>query len=111
MISNHPLHTHLASAPGPRLFVALWGGLAVVDVSRAGQLPASVQIAALTALAAACAVGQCGPTAAAVAAVSWLVVLGFVVNRWGELALRGPGDLMVLGVILATSLGISAATR
>jgi hypothetical protein len=36
-LRTQPIHT-----PGPRVFVALWGALAVVDVARAGQAPLTI---------------------------------------------------------------------
>jgi hypothetical protein len=85
--------------------------MALVDVSRAGQLPPSVQIAVLAALAAACAVGQRLSTAAAAAGVVWLVLLGFVVNRDGELELTGAIDLVWLLVLSAAALMAARTTR
>ena len=58
--------------------------MAVVDVARAGQAPATLQVALLTLLAGVSSLGQRVYTALAVAGVVWLVVLGFVVNACGE---------------------------
>jgi hypothetical protein len=106
------LSTHLSHAPATRFFLAFWGGLAVVDVARAGQAPPGVQVAVLAALAGACSVGQRAVSAVAVAGVVWLIVLGFVVNLTGELAITGPGDgwrlaLLVVSALAGTTLRVS----
>ena len=111
MNTPQALGTHLAQAPAPRLFLALWGGMAVVDLARAGQAPAIVQVGLLTALAAVCAVGQGTTASLAAAAVVWLVMVGFVVNRAGELALTGPADVVRLAIVSAVALAASAVTR
>jgi hypothetical protein len=106
------LRTHLSHAPATRVFLAFWGGLAVVDVARAGQAPPGVQVAVLAALAGACSVGQRAVSAVAVAGVVWLIVLGFVVHLTGELAITGPGDgwrlaLLVVSALAGTTLRVS----
>jgi hypothetical protein len=108
VIATSDLRTHLTHTPGPRLFLALWGGLAVVDVARAGQAPLSVQVALLVGLAAACSVGQRVGTAVAVAGVVWLVTVGFVVNTDGQLTLTGPADGLRLAVLSLAALIASA---
>ena len=109
--THEPLTEHLSREPGPRLFVALWGGLAVVDVSRAGHLSSAVQVGLLAALAAVCAVGQQSRTALAVAGIVWLVLLGFVVNRDGALDLTGIGDVAWLVVVVVAAVVAARATR
>lgn len=106
------LRTHLSHAPATRVFLAFWGGLAVVDVARAGQAPPPLQVALLAALAGACSVGQRALSAVAVAGIVWLIVLGFVVNVTGELAVTGPGDgwrlaLLVVSALAGTTLRVS----
>jgi hypothetical protein len=108
-MASPDLRTHLTHTPGPRLFVALWGGLAVVDVSRAGQAPLTVQVALLVGLAAACSVGQRVGTAVAVAGIVWLVTVGFVVNTDGQLAPTGAADGLRLAVLFLAAVIASAA--
>ena len=111
MTTHQPLTEHLSHEPGPRLLVALWGGLAVVDVSRAGHLSSAVQVALLATLAALCAVGQGSGTALAVAGIVWLVLLGFVTNRFGELVPTGAADLGRLVLLVAVALTAARAVR
>src|SRR3954447_14307914 len=88
------LRDYLADASSTRLFVTLWGGMATVDVARAGAAPAVLQAGLLAGLAAACALGQPVRSALAVAAVAWLVTQGFVVHDAGSLSPFGPLDLV-----------------
>lgn len=98
------LRTHMVTAPPVRLFVALWGGLAVVDLARASGASTGVQIALLATLAALCSLGQPRRTALALGAVTWLVATGFVMNQFGELHLTGIGDLVRLALLAAVAL-------
>jgi hypothetical protein len=95
------------SVPG-RLFVALWGGLALVDVA----LPAGgghVAGALVVVLVAACEVGQPVLGAAAIAATGWLVINGFVLHRYGELGF-GAASWWVLVLVLSIGLGVAIGT-
>ena len=105
VIASPDLRTHLTYDASPRLFVALWGGLAVVDVSRAGQAPPTVQVLLLTTLAGVCSVGQRVGAALAVAGIVWLVTLGFVVNTMGVLAVTGTADARRLALLVLVALG------
>ena len=102
--TSRDLPSHLVHAAAPRLFLALWGGLAVVDVARVGQAPASLQVGLLAALAGVCSIGQRIGPALAVAGTVWLVALGFVVNTSGVLALTGPADGLRLALLVTTAL-------
>ena len=111
MTTSPDLRTHLARDSSPRLFVALWGGLALVDAARVGQAPPNVQFLALAALAGACSIGQGLGAALAVAGIVWLVTLGFVVNSLGVLAITGPADglrlaLLVLAAVIARTVRV-----
>ena len=110
---SQPLHlrAHVASAPPYRLFAALWGGLAVVDVARSVQAPPILQLGLLVVLAAGLCVRQGKVAALAVAGIVWLVATGFVVNSWGELHLTGVADLGRLLVIALAALAATEATR
>ena len=104
MIASPDLRSHLTHEASPRLFVALWGGLAVVDLSRAGQAPPTVQVLLLTTLAGVCSVGQRVGAALAVAGIVWLVTLGFVVNTMGALLITGPDDGLRLALVVLVAL-------
>jgi hypothetical protein len=85
--------------------MALWGGLALVDVGRLVGASPLVQVAAITALVAGCSYGVGNVAAVSVAGIGWLVVNGFVVHRLGQLGFVGTGDVvraaLLLGVALA----------
>jgi hypothetical protein len=106
-----PLGVHLIEAPGPRLFVVLWGGLALVDLARAWHAPALVALALLGGLVVACSVGQVVGVALAVAGVAWLVVTGFVVNTDGALRISGPADAVRLALLGAVAVLVARAHR
>lgn len=98
------LRSHVQHLPASRVFVALWGGLLVVDLARTTGLGVAGQVTALVVLAAAAAIGTDTGTALAVAGTAWLVVTGFVINQFGVLDWSGPGDLGRLGVLTFASL-------
>ena len=107
---SETLHLHAHVAPPYRLFLALWGGLAVVDVARSAQAPTILQLGLLLVLAAGLCVRQGKVAALAVAGIVWLVATGFVVNTWGELHLTGAADagrLMVLVLVALTATEVS----
>ena len=110
---SQPLHlrSHVASAPAYRLFGALWGGLAVVDVARSAQAPPTLQLGLLAALAVGLCVRQGKAAALAVAGIVWLVATGFVVNTWGQLHLTGPADLGRLLVLVLVALAATEVAR
>ncbi|RNM16257.1 hypothetical protein [Nocardioides pocheonensis] len=93
--------------PAGRLFVALWGGLAVVDVSRpAGALLSGGLVLVLVA---ACGVHQTWWSAASIATTGWLVVNGFVQHRYGELGF-GASSWALFALALAVVLAVAART-
>jgi hypothetical protein len=104
---EHDLFRTTRNSPSGRVFVALWGGLAVVDVSRpGGGLLAGALVVVLTA---ACSVGQPPLSAAAVAVTGWLVIDGFVQHQYGELGFA-PASWWLLALVLAAVLGVAART-
>ena len=105
------LRAHVASAPSYRLFAALWGGLAVVDVARSFQTPPTLQLGLLVVLAAGLCVRQGVVAALAVAGIVWLVATGFVVNAWGELHLSGAADLGRLLLLVLVALAATEVRR
>lgn len=95
---------------GGRMFVALWGGLAVVIVCRVIGLNAWQSGAAVVVLVGACSFGLPGRSAALVAVTGWLVVDGFVAHHYGRLGLDSR-LAWVLIATLATALVVSTASR
>jgi hypothetical protein len=101
------LHRFVCGSLAGRLFIALWGGLAVVDVSRpTGRLLTGALVVVLVAI---CGVGQSRPGAAVIATTGWLVINGFVQHRYGELGL-GAASWALLGLVLAVVLVVAAGT-
>ena len=95
-------------SPGGRLFVALWGGLAVVDVTRpAGGLLTGTLVVGLVAC---CAVGQSIAAATAIAGTGWLVLNGFVQHQYGELGF-GRANWWPLAVVLVVVLAVASRTE
>lgn len=93
---------------GGRLFVALWGSIAVVDV--AGHAFGGLLAAcAVVALVAACDVRQTVLAAAAIAGTGWLVLNGFVLHEDGELAF-GSTSWWLLAVVLVVGVGVALCT-
>ena len=90
-------------SPGGRLFIALWGGLAVVDLTR----PTSRWLAGvlIVVLVACCGIGQSIPAACAIAGTGWLVINGFVQHQYGELGF-GRTSWWTLAVVLAVVLAV-----
>ena len=93
---------------GGRLFVALWGGLAVVDLTRptGSQAASFVAVLALVGL---CGVGQSWLAAAGIAATGWLVINGFVEHSSGELGF-GAGSWAALVAVLVVVLTVASRT-
>lgn len=87
-----------------RLFVVLWGGMALVDVARHAHATHPLQVLLLAALVGLCCLRQPVGPALAIAGLGWLVVTGFVVHRYGDLAWSGSADLTRLGVIVGAAL-------
>jgi hypothetical protein len=95
-------------SPAGRLFVALWGSLALVDVSR----PSGSRVVAgalVLVLVACCGAGQPASAAAAVATTGWLVLDGFVQHDFGQLGFS-PTSWLLLAVMVAATLAVSSRT-
>lgn len=96
-----------AHSLGGRMFFALWGGLALIDVTRpAGALVAGTAVVVLVA---GCGFGQQPLSAAVVAAIGWLLINGFVQHRYGELGF-GSASWAVLALVLVVGLVVSLRT-
>ena len=89
---------------GFRLFTSFWGSLLAVDVARGVHAPPWAAMLLVVAVVGLSSLGQWTPAALMIGGIGWLVVTGFVVNAYGELALTGLADLGRLGVMLAVSL-------
>jgi hypothetical protein len=91
-----------------RLFVALWGGLLVVDLARpAGGLLTGALIVLLVAC---CGIGQSLPAATCLAGTGWLVINGFVEHEYGELGF-GTTSWWLLGAVLVVVLTVALRTE
>ena len=97
-----------AHSVGGRMFVALWGSLAVVDVAGRALdgLVAGLVVVALVAL---CDVHQRPLAAASIAATGWLVLNGFVLHASGELGFGGASWASLVGV-LVVGVGVALCT-
>ncbi len=95
MQTSPTLGHHLATDWSARPFVAFWGALIAVDVTRA--LPFALQLVALATVAALCSRHQAWPSVAVVAAVVWLIGVGFVLNAGGALAPVAALPALLLG--------------
>ena len=93
-----------SSAAG-RLFVAYWGSLTVVDLTR--PAPPAVAVAALVLLTVLCSCGRSWTTGLAVAAVVWCFLDGFVTHSYGALTPLHVRDVVALAVlgVAATAAG------
>jgi hypothetical protein len=97
-----------ARSLGGRMFVALWGGLALVDI--AGRAIDGLLAGLLVVgLVAACEVRQPPLAAASIAATGWLVIDGFVLHRYGELDF-GAASWSVLAGVLLVGAGVAVGT-
>jgi hypothetical protein len=104
-------HLPLSGLPSTRPFLALWGGLAVVDLGRVAGTTFTWQFAAVTLLALACSVGVARAEAVCVAGICWLVVNGFVVHDLGQLGFSGSGDVVRAVILLAAALAAGTVHR
>jgi len=100
-------HLHTLELQATRLLVALWAGLALLDVVRLMGPAPLVQLAAITALVACCSLGVSRAMSVNVAGIGWLLLNGFVVHRYGQLGFVGVGDVaravLLLGVALTAA--------
>ena len=92
------------------MFLALWGGIALVLGCRAIGLDAWLTTGAVIALIGACSLGQRALASVAVAVTGWLVVDGFVEHRYGQLGFDSR-TLWLLIAAVALALTISSITR
>jgi hypothetical protein len=92
---------------GGRLFIALWGGLVVVDLTRGAGGPLTGVLVVL--LVGCCAIGQSIPSAASIAATGWLVINGFVQHQYGELGF-GATSWWLLAAVLLVVLTVALRT-
>jgi len=73
-------------------------------------LPNTFTLTLAALITAAACVGISLPAALSVAGIGWLCLTGFLFNDYGELHIRGLGDLQRLTVMLGTAVIISRAT-
>jgi hypothetical protein len=89
------------------VFVALWGGLALVDLTRAGGALLSGGLVLV--LVAGCCVHQSCWSALSIGTTGWLVMNGFVQHQYGELGF-GASSWGLLALVLAAVLGVAVRT-
>lgn len=90
------------------MFVALWGGLALVDLAgrAVDGLVAGLLVVALVAI---CDVRQPLLAAASISATGWLVINGFVLHPYGELGF-GTASWWALAGVLTVGIGVALGT-
>ena len=94
-----------------RPLLALWGGLAVLDLGRSAGAAPQLQVTAVLALVACCSWGAGKVVATCVAAIGWLLLNGFVVHQWGNLGFAGVGDVVRGALLLVVSLAVAEPRR
>jgi hypothetical protein len=102
---------HLHEVNGVRLFVALWGGLALLDLARLVGAAPLVQLGAISLLVAGCSLRVTRAVAVSVALIGWLLLNGFVVHRYGQLGFVGVGDLVRALLLLGVALTVAGLRR
>ena len=102
---------HLPDLQATRPLLALWGGLALIDVGHLVGAAPLVQVAAITALVAGCSYGVGRVVAVCVAGIGWLVVNGFVVHHLGQLGFVGSGDVVRAALLLGVALTAAEVRR
>jgi hypothetical protein len=111
---SHPPVTarlHLSDLRATRPLIALWGGLAALDIGRVAGAPPLPQVAAITLLVAGCSYGAGRLVAACVAGIGWLLLNGFVAHQLGQLGFVGPGDGVRAVLLLGVALGVAEMGR
>jgi hypothetical protein len=94
----------LTRLPESRLLLSFWGALLAVDAGMVAGVSRVISIVLVAVVVAACSARQRAVVAVPIGFVGWLVVTGFVINDYGELALTGSGDLWRLVALLAMAL-------
>lgn len=94
-----------------RLAVALWGGLAVLDLARLLDAAPLVQVVLIAVLVAGCSRGVRRATALCVAGIGWLLVNGFVMHQFGQFAFVGLGDLGSALLLVTVALAAAGGAR
>ena len=102
---------HLLDLGATRPLLALWGGLAVLDLGRIAGAAPQVQVAAVLALVACCSWGAGTIVATCVAAIGWLLLNGFVVHQRGNLGFAGAGDVVRAALLVVVSLAVAEPHR
>jgi hypothetical protein len=93
-----------AEIPGVRVGIVLWGGLALVDLTRTAGAPSYVGLGALALLVTAASVGMGTWTALCAAVTGCLLVDGFLEHRYGVLGFDGVHDAAVLALLTGCAL-------
>lgn len=88
------------SLPSGRVFVVVWGGLALVSLAQAVGAPDGLAGVLLGLVVAGCCVGLTPVQAPPVALTGWSLLNGFVLGSLGQLGWHGPADLGWLAALL-----------
>jgi hypothetical protein len=102
---------HLPDLQATRPLVALWGGLALVDMGRMVGASPRAQVVMIVALVAGCSYGDSWVVAVCVGGIGWLVVNGFVVHQLGQLGFVGTSDLVRAALFLGVALAATESHR
>ena len=98
------LARHLVTETSARVFVILWGGLAVVDLADALGAPVPVTGALLVALTGVASLRLARARTLGGAVTAWLVLNGFVEGSAGQLAWHGWPDVWWLLALVVVAL-------
>ncbi|MGC4110033.1 MAG: hypothetical protein QM747_06340 [Nocardioides sp.] len=93
-----------AELSGVRVGFVLWGGLALLDLTRLAAAPSYAGLGAVALLVTAASVGARTRAGLGAALTGWLLVDGFVEHRDGVLGFDGRHDLAVLTGLAALAL-------
>ena len=110
---NQRLDQQRATFHRPAAYSVAGGAAALFVVSAIAPdvgVPDTYTVTFAALITAAASVGISLPAALSVAGIGWLCLTGFVFNDYGELHIRGLGDLQRLTVMLGTAVIISRVT-
>jgi hypothetical protein len=96
---------------GTRVGIVLWGGLAVIDVTRIAGVPPYGALGALAVLVTMTSAGTRTAVAVSGGVVGWLLVDGFVEHRYGLLGFDASRDPFVLALLVGLAAGAARCTR
>ena len=98
----------------PPAFVLAGGSVALLVATVAAtelRMPTNTALVMLALIAAAASIRTSAPVAVSLAVIAWLLLVGFVVNRLGELRIHSREDWFRLGLLVASSSVVAFVTR